>query len=109
MSDENDPYYRDAKEQREAINTILDCTKDWPSHREHRVFKGLLAEVERLRDRLATLNWERDALTAANYALKEERDSARREVCESAWVRHPDDAACYARIRGWECFEEVQP
>ena len=74
MSDENDPYYRDAAEQREAINRILDCTKYWPSTREHRVFKGLLAEVTRLRAELAARTAERDALAAEVAALKAQAD-----------------------------------
>jgi len=33
-----------------------------------------------------------------------ERDEARREVCERAWGNRPD-VACYARMRGWDCFD----
>jgi hypothetical protein len=87
MSDENDPYYTDAEQRREAINTILDCTRYWPSRREHIVFKGLLADIDRLRAELA----QRTA----------ERDEARRELC----IEHLSPEA-EARRRGWDCFGE---
>jgi hypothetical protein len=62
MSDENHPY--NAEERREAINAILDCTKYWPSPREHTVFKGLLAEIERLRAEVAALKAQSEPLKA---------------------------------------------
>jgi hypothetical protein len=103
MSDENDPYYTDAEERREAINAILDCTKYWPSPREHRVFKGLLAEITRLRAELA----QRTA----------ERDEARRMCCVAlmgtgVW-RQPRmnlpggswTPQLIAKEHGWDCFD----
>ena len=96
MSDDNNPYYRNAEEQREAITLILDCTKYWPSPREHMVFKGLLAEVARLRADLA----QRTA----------ERDEARREVCEMR-ARSMKGPMEVAADRGWDCFDakEAKP
>jgi hypothetical protein len=71
MSDENDPYYTDAEERRQAINAILECTKYWPCTREHRVFKGLLAEITRLRAELAERGAELAFERAEIAALKD--------------------------------------
>jgi hypothetical protein len=117
VSDEHDPYYRDAEERREAINQILDCTRDWPSPREHIVFRGLLAEVARLRAENAALEAEVEQRNA-------ERDEARREACHFQ-AKYQDRCACppymsiskyvtqdamrLAKDRGWDCFKEVQP
>jgi len=71
MSDENNPYYTNAEERREAIKIIFDCTRYWPSPREHRVFKGLLAEITRLRAELAALKANDPLNDAANHACGE--------------------------------------
>lgn len=60
MSDEKDFYYSDVNEQKEAIAHLLECTQWWPSTREHKVLKGLLAERERLRAELASAIKQRD-------------------------------------------------
>jgi hypothetical protein len=111
MSDENDPYYTDAEERRQAINAILECTKYWPCTREHRVFKGLLAEITRLRADLAKANAENAALSAeisrvrlgelrvvirlrADLAQRTaERDEARRMACVSE-ARYQEERKC---------------
>jgi hypothetical protein len=111
MSDENDPYYTDAEERREAINTILDCTKYWPSRREHIVFKGLLADIDRLRaDLIAEQGYRAAAEEIAKRrgemvdALIAERDEARREVCRLIAFGF-DGPKGAARQRGWDCFD----
>jgi hypothetical protein len=55
VSDEKDFYYSDVNEQKGAIARLLECTKWWPSTREHKVLKGLLAERARLRAELAAM------------------------------------------------------
>lgn len=93
MSEEKDFYYSDVNEQKEAIAHLLECTQWWPSTREHKVLKGLLAERERLRAELA--------------AMREQRDEARELYCveaaqHSVCRRSVMDAWTIARYRGWE-------
>jgi hypothetical protein len=119
VSDENDPYYTDAEQRREAINTILDCTRYWPSPREHIVFKGMLAEIDRLRvQALGTQRriQDQDAIMAELWerihAITAERDEARREVCALRVLCTTTSLNCrqIAVVRGWDCFEkEEQP
>jgi hypothetical protein len=109
MTDENAPYYQDAAERQAALDQILECTRHvFP--REHIVFRGLLAEVTRLRADLAQRTVE--------------RDEARRDAChfqaqyEDRCVCPPymsikkyvlADAMRLAKERGWDCWKEAQP
>ena len=83
MSDEKDFYYSDVNEQKGAIARLLECTKWWPSTREHKVLKGLLAERERLRAELA------DAI--------KQRDEARRDAERYRWLK--SDRCYWVEIR----------
>jgi predicted metal-dependent phosphoesterase TrpH len=133
MSDENDPYYTDAEERRQAINAILECTKYWPCTREHRVFKGLLAEITRLRaelaergaelaferaeiaalkDRIATALLDKAAVERGVMRLRAdlaqrtaERDAARRDLCGLSGGFDVEQSRRVAKVRGWDCFD----
>ena len=111
MSEENNPYYTDAEQRREAINTSLDCTKYWPSPREHMVFKGLLAEVARLRADLAQRTAERDEARrmacVSEARLIDERNGL--VDSDSPYYANNDEIIFAARHiaaeRGWNCFD----
>ena len=98
MSDEKDFYYSDVNVQKEAIARLLECTQWWPSKREHKVLKGLLAERERLHAELA--------------AMQKQRDEAREEICElvaasdEAITGFATTAKQIAARRGWDCFAQ---
>jgi hypothetical protein len=104
MSDENDPYYTDAEERREAINTIIECTKYWPCSREHRVFKGLLAEITRLRAELAQRTAERDEARRDACMVKARYMNTRIGFCPMTDDEANTEARKIAARMGWDCF-----
>ena len=74
MSYEKDFYYSDVNEQNEAIAHLLECTQWWPSTREHKVLKGLLAERARLRAELAAANAQLVSKADELAAMQKQRD-----------------------------------
>jgi hypothetical protein len=58
-----------------------------------------------LRD-IATLCKEIDCLTAQVNTLRNERNEARREVCNLLWINEWKNINAVAAFRNWDCFKE---